>query len=129
MMQGKRSTPKQIVHCFLGINGHVATVPLQERKVNAKNHFIAKVFSEIGKNKEEQTEHSSPRQCKLTHTNNGFFYRPKHRILVISRIILIRHQFNPFTSLCFHISKINDVVNDFRRQKKLLNCPKPMFWS
>ena len=70
-----RSIFKQMIACFFRKTGHVAIVPLEQRRtVNSKCYtticLLPVVFQEIKK-----TNHSSLRQCELSHigSNNCIF--------------------------------------------------------
>ncbi|GFT41022.1 putative mariner transposase [Nephila pilipes] len=58
-----RSTSKQMIACFFGINGHVAIVALEQRRtVNSEWYTticLPEVIGEIRKKAEEQANHSS----------------------------------------------------------------------
>lgn len=124
----RRSTSEQMLACLFDTNGHVATVALQKCKtVNSEwytTFFQPEVLNEIRKRRRREESFFS-RQCKLTRFRiNGIFVRPKHR-QVIRYIVLIWHLMNS----CFVTSKINSLVNNFRRQMKRLQRSKLMFQS
>ena len=75
-----RSTFKYMIACFFGKTGHVAIVPLEQRRtVNSEWYTticLPVVFQEIRKtNRQRRIDHFSPRQCDLSHigSNNCIF--------------------------------------------------------
>lgn len=109
-----RSTSKQMVACFFGKNGRVATVPLEDRRTANSEWYtiicLPEVFEEIRKNNQR-------RRIILHHDNASSHIGPNNIALIWHLMI----------SFCSHTWRINYVANDFRRQNKRLMRSKCIF--
>jgi histone-lysine N-methyltransferase SETMAR len=76
-----RSTSKQMVACFFGKSGHVATVPLEHRRTVNSEWYTTICFGRNQENQPPKTDHSSSRQCELSHigSNKCIFEHSKHQ--------------------------------------------------
>lgn len=95
---------KQMVAYFFSIDCHVATLPLQDRKTVYSEWYTNICFARRiqwnSKKGDEQTNHSSSQQCKLTQHKQGNLWPTKSlNWWIIRHILLIWH---PMTSLFSH---------------------------
>ena len=118
-------------HCFSGKTGHVATVPLEQRRtVNSEWYttiFLPEVFGEIRKTNKRRRiiVHHDNASSHTSAQNNAFLTGQNVKLMGYT-------PYNPDLApndffLLPHIKK-KCVVNDFRRQKTLLKRSKTMFW-
>jgi len=79
LVRGRR-TSKQVVACFFGKTGPVATVPLEQ--------WFAWILQRNSSNEQERTDHCAPWQCEISHISSSqrLLDRPKRRIDVLSAV-------------------------------------------
>jgi len=127
-----RSTSKQMVACFFGIMGHVATVPLEHcRTVNSEWYTticLAGVFEKL-------REKSKKRRIILLH-DNASCHRSAvtMQFLMEQNIELMTHppyspDLAPNDFFCSRTSRKNYVGDGILHLKKLLMHSKPMFYK
>ena len=126
-----RSTLKQMVACFFGNTGHVATAPLEHRRtVNSEwytRSYLPKVFGEIRQtNKRRRIIVHHDNACSHTSAQNSAFLTGQH--VELMGHLLYSPDLAPSDFFLFPHIKKKFVVNDFRRQKMLLKRSKTMFW-
>ena len=117
-------TSKQMVACYFCKTGHVATAPLEHRRtVNSEWNTaicLPNVFGVIRKTNKR-------RRIIVHHVNAS-----SHTSAQISTLLKGHTPYTPDLttndfSLFPHIKK-KCVANDFRHQKRLLECSKTLFW-
>ena len=118
-------------HLFFRKAGHVATVPLMQRRtVNSEWYTticLTKVYGEIRK--------TNKRRRIILHQDNAssHTFRQTTEYLSTQNIELIGHpayspDLAPYIFFCSRKSKTNCVDTDFCRQKNPLMCSKTVFW-
>ncbi|GBP62604.1 hypothetical protein EVAR_47041_1 [Eumeta japonica] len=129
-----KSNLKQMIACFFGINGHVVTVLLENRKTVDSELYRSKCFLEIF---EEIRKNKRLRRIILRHENASCHASAETiRSLEGQKIELTGYPtyILDLTSNDFHLfpyvkNKLRYVVNVYRAAKRALMRFKCMFWS